>query len=420
VVSASELHLGRPPRDFDVAGYLEYNADLRGVLATSTDVVSHYLRHGRREGRRYYPHSSSDQPSIEALADVAARRPECVVALYELAYAQHTAGHPDRAVATLRPAREFAPADLRTTLLFVSALRATGALEEAARVEDELASIPGLNAAELAVNAALRDYLNAFTLPDARAVLEQVGRTRDWGRTSLVAAEISAAITGRRGFALVQLGEGQGAHVRLGPEDEARFAALYTANREAWPDGGSDSAARASDEADICSVPGWPQLEQAYEARGRRYPSLLNLHRWLAVQEGGPLLCDQKAPVDLHARGLLVPLLHRAERLAVLSARNELADYVQGRFGLSGVERIRASAAPEAVLAQLAEPQNGRLVLLDGGPHAISYALQIKRSGGVALDVGSPVDAWAVLDLRPEIGATPWPERRVYKARARG
>jgi hypothetical protein len=113
-------------------------------------------------------------------------------------------------------------------------------------------------------------------------------------------------------------------------------------------------------------------------------------------------------------------LLHRAERLAVLSARNELADYVQGRFGLSGVERIRASAAPEAVLAQLAEPQNGRLVLLDGGPHAISYALQIKRSGGVALDLGSPVDAWAVLDLRPEIGATPWPERRVYKARARG
>jgi hypothetical protein len=80
VLNADEAHLGALPDDFDVEGYRTHNPDL-AALETSPELVAHYLRHGRQEGRRYYAPLLPDTPSLAALTAEAERHPQCVAAL---------------------------------------------------------------------------------------------------------------------------------------------------------------------------------------------------------------------------------------------------------------------------------------------------------------------------------------------------
>jgi glycosyltransferase involved in cell wall biosynthesis len=52
-LSKLQAKWGKLPRDFDPAGYRSLHADLRG--RTDPEVIEHYLRQGRQEKRRYFP-----------------------------------------------------------------------------------------------------------------------------------------------------------------------------------------------------------------------------------------------------------------------------------------------------------------------------------------------------------------------------
>jgi hypothetical protein len=55
------------PEDFDAAGYLELNKDLRRKLTQPWEPAVHYLRHGRWEGRLYKP---NERPTIYDLENL--------------------------------------------------------------------------------------------------------------------------------------------------------------------------------------------------------------------------------------------------------------------------------------------------------------------------------------------------------------
>jgi hypothetical protein len=274
-------------------------------------------------------------------------------------------------------------------------------------------------------------------------VLAEVRRRYAWVSTSRVAAEIAAAITARRGFALVRLGDGEGVFARVNDEDEARHAALYAANRREWATllygEGFDPAATGYDrlvetlmsvsaEADVVGVPypAWLAHEYAISST-RGVPCLLNVHRWLLAHEVAPrpLLCDQAIHIELHRRGLLGPLLRRCDRLSVISSNAALPHLLRRRFGVDvDLHRIPAERYsghvrdPEAMagahfpdrfedlMARLAEPHHGRVFVIAAGTLAKFYAAEIKRHGGIALDIGSLADRWVDIASRPDHDAS--------------
>jgi hypothetical protein len=143
------------------------------------------------------------------------------------------------------------------------------------------------------------------------------------------------------------------------------------------------------------------------------------------AQPSGLGFCSQHVHIDLHLGGALERVIRSAGAVSVISCLQEIPALVTERFGITDVEfhripgekgssRVLGEAAvagshyPEVfnqLNAQLSKPHNGRLFLIAGGLLGKIYAATVRRHGGIALDVGSLVDAWTGHATRPGYGS---------------
>ena len=127
------------------------------------------------------------------------------------------------------------------------------------------------------------------------------------------------------------------------------------------------------------------------------------------------------AHLDLHASGFLAEIIAQARRISLISCLDGLPDLIKQRFGLEevtlyripgeqGSRHILGTAASQGIhypdayyrlQAKLSQPHDGELFLVAGGILGKFYAATIRRHGGVALDIGSIVDAWMGHMTRP-------------------
>lgn len=371
--------------------------------------------------------------------------PNWVAPSFEAAFLQRLAGEHALAARLLRQAQAYEPRNMRLLLFLIHMLYAAGEHEEAERAYHRgllLAEEPDLAALEemREFGLFLRDW------PKARALALMHRNEECYAQATVkeVADAAFAAVATQRPFALIRLGDGEGSCVNLGPEDEARFAALHSRNRAEltaiwfgaqfpWNDGAFRRLARqlprTALDADFIGLPyeGW--IEHEYQiASLRGIPTLVNLHRAFALlDEPGKAArsCSQLMHVDLAQAGVLPQIMRAAGRVSVISCLPEVADVIRARLDLSdvafyripGEQGSRAALGeavvagthfPEAfteIMARLEQPHGGRLFLVAGGVLGKFYAARIKQHGGIALDIGSVIDGWANKVTRPGVQA---------------
>jgi hypothetical protein len=178
-------------------------------------------------------------------------------------------------------------------------------------------------------------------------------------------------------------------------------------------------------ECDVIGMPYESWLRHEYSISSMRgVPSLVNVLRGLQTampKRGSHMLCSQQVHLDLHLHGSLERILKAAGAVSVVSCLPEVKELVGERFGLTdvnfykipgeqGSSRLLGEVAtvgthfPEVfhlLNKELSQPHGGRLFLVAGGLLGKIYAATIRRHGGIAIDVGSLVDAWTGRATRP-------------------
>lgn len=383
----------------------------------------------------------------EFLTELIQHSPALSAAYYELAFIHRLNGEHLRAATLLAQSLRSAGDDSRTRIFLAHMLHALGAHGDADRVLDSTAPETDAEALDLVCLFELGAFLRDWPLGRTLFLLEQIKARRRYLTSHDVGVSLEQALRHHAPFALVRLGDGEGACLRLGAADEHAFARLYGRNRAefsamwfgpefAFRDNGFLSLAqRLPTEIARCDVIGIPYaswIEHEYRICSLRgIPSLVNVLRSLdhgaALADAGRHvgLCPQHMHVDLHTDGVLEPILRRQRQVHVISCLDDLPALMQRRFGLDEVilHRIpgeRGSASllgeraitgthyPEAfarLMQDLAQPQHGRLFLVAGGLLGKLYAATIRANGGVAVDIGSIVDAWSGRYTRPGYGA---------------
>ncbi len=382
--------------------------------------------------------------SERILRGLTRKSPDYALGWYELGVLYRWSGRLAEALHPLSEARRCAPDDYRVNAMLAHLLYAEGRYAEADAI---LATVKPISDEEAAYVEPLREfgrYLQDFPLSRARELLGSVERQYDWVTTDRVAQEIGRAIDERRGFSLVRLGDGEGAHARIDAIDEARFAHLYRHIRADWAAalfGGNFDPVKTgyssvvstlmdvSMEADVVGVPYMSWVEHEYNISSLRgVPCLLNAHRYLLANPPAkkPLICNQIIHIDLFSRGFIEPIMRKAKSLSLISCLSGLPEVVKSNFGLDEVdlykipgekysEHLRSAESMEGVhfpyvywdiTRRLSKPLHGRVFLIAAGTLAKFYAATIKRNGGIALDLGSLVDGWMKIASRPGYDAT--------------
>jgi hypothetical protein len=359
-------------------------------------------------------------------------------ALYELGATHRWIGRPQRAMAAYRQAVDGAPDNFDYRQALAETLHALGRHAEAEAETDQLQPLTEAHAKRIAVLRSFGLYLKAHPQALAQRILSEIRREYGWIDAQAVAARIADAVAERRPFALIRLGDGEGAFAEVGPEDEVRFAELYGWMRADWvrflfgPDFDPDATGyttltrtlmTAATEADVLGLPYPNWVHHEYHiASPRGVPCVLNIHRNLLAHPPArrPVACDQVVHLQMHNAGLIEPIVRSARRLTVISCLTGLGDLIKARFELEDVRMIavpKEYTAPhlrdaahvdgaafpdsyEATMQALAQPHDGRLFIIAAGTLGKFYAAAIKRHGGIALDLGSLVDGWMRLPSR--------------------
>ncbi len=380
-------------------------------------------------------------PEAEAVFQhILDREPAYGAARYEISITHLLSGRPVEALlaAEAQLARE--PHDRRAALLAARLLQSIGAHEQANVL---LCSAAAALPEDAALFMQFGEYLKVYPRGVADHLCASLEASEHFLDTRRVIAAASEAIEQRRGFALVRLGDGEGAFMRMSPDEESRFARLYNHARidraHVWFAGELDLAASgfmdqafklagAVGAADVIGLPYRTWLEHEYgilSATG--VCSLVNALRAvrLVVRED-QAFCRQDVHVNSFDTGDLQRLLERQDRIGLISCHSELPARLQAVFGLTdvefhklpgekamrpalGEEAVSGRHFPEvfeAVMAALDRPLDGKLFLVAGGILGKFYCLRIKASGGVALDVGSLADRWMDARTRPGIDGT--------------
>lgn len=382
------------------------------------------------------------QGGEQLLLHLLARAPEYHFAHFELGAVRRWLGRPFDSMLAYRRAVELAPETFNYRFALAEMLHGLGRHDEASAHLRRLHPETDDQKQRIELLRAFADYLRAYPKVYAQHALVEIRRRYDWIGHHEVAERIEAAVTARTPFALIRLGDGEGAFARIGEADEARFARLYGWMREDWvrflfgPEFDAEATGYAEltrdlmatvGEADILGAPYPSWVEHEYNhVSARGVPCVLNIHRNLLAHPPAvrPRLCDQLVHIQLHNDGLIEPILRRAGRLTVISCLTGLGDLIRARFGLEEVEMIpvpREYSAPhlraddhvegeafpaayDQVLRRLSQPHEGRVFIVAAGTLGKFYAAAIKRHGGIALDLGSLVDGWMRLPSRADYG----------------
>lgn len=377
--------------------------------------------------------------------------PQLAYGWQEMGVLQARHGHDTAALALFERAAALVPADTQAARYLVLHRLRLGQPEAArAALHNHADASPGADISALLSQA---DFTEAFPAETALALAEKFEAGPGYLETEAVAARILAAIAAGTPLCLIRLGDGEGAWLDLGPEDRARFAPLYAANRRqtlrtwfgstALEDSAAFAAAMrraaaAAEAAGLLGIPHAARLEHEYElASTNGIASNLNILRWLNQIPPCPAraYCSQDIHVRLHLAGFFPRLFAQKVEFGLISCHAGLGMRLAEIFSIRLTRQLivpeeqgAASVDPEVIaltgltglalphfpviyqrhLAALAAPQQGRVWLIAAGVLGKIYAGAIAAAGGVALDIGSIADGWAGNITRPylrQIGA---------------
>lgn len=251
-----------------------------------------------------------------------------------------------------------------------------------------------------------------------------------------------AALRERRGFSMIRLGDGEGAFCRISSEDEERYRNLYRHCREdrarVWFNGEIDlitsgftetafGIRQAMYDADVLGLPYRSWVEHEYKFCGPTgVTCLVNALRLAKVPtvDRGQSWTTQQIHAELLQSNLLEQLIREHKNLSLISCMSEAPLALKNAFALDRVDfyKIPGEKAHLHLLGhdagegrhfpdrfkdlmhELNRPLHGELFLVAGGILGKMYCSRIKKSGGVALDVGSVIDAWMGRMTRPNYG----------------
>jgi len=160
------------------------------------------------------------------------------------------------------------------------------------------------------------------------------------------------------------------------------------------------------------------EVEKNLALHGARRIALL--HRCLSGLDLEPEhgYCSAWVHYDLQLAGGMAELLRGCESIGLITSRGQLADRLREQFGLEvrhyglpGMYRDLETSPDrhgyvnglEAILDQQLVEAPGMLFLVGAGLYGKLYCEHIRSQGGVALDVGSLLDAWAGIPSRPAV-----------------
>ena len=279
-------------------------------------------------------------------------------------------------------------------------------------------------------------YFQKFPLEATESALLALKSSSMWRSSAQVEATILAAIAGRGSFSMLRLGDGEGAFVTLGEEDEANYSHLYRTNRHnrmamwfgpefPWESNGFFEETMRLEEAiadaDVVAIPDLPWIRNAYKISSHvGIPSLSNVIRLSSIKQGGSFTSASIAK-ELHLRGAYKRILAAARRATLLTCLADLPLVVKDHFNLDAVDLIAIPGEEGSRLAlgenvhfgghypdvynhlcaELRRPWNGEVVLVAAGILGKLYTRLIGRNGGVAIDIGSLADMWLGKKTRP-------------------
>lgn len=373
------------------------------------------------------------------LEDIIRSQPATEAAYYELAFLHRLQGDHHEARRRLDVAAKLPNASFRTHLFLAHMLHVLGAHPEANAILEKAPVETPSDRHEIDVMFEFGRYVAAYPLGRSLVLLDELKERHAWLGAAEISERVKSALRSRTPFTLIRLGDGEGGVLRTGKHDEHSFRSLYERNRDElismwfgpsfdWRNNGFIDTAQGVLEniasCDIIGIPyeGW--LRHEYDiASLRGIPSLVNVYRALLQNDkpAGLCLCNQNIHMELHKGGYLAEILSMASEVSVISCLPEVATLLESRFQLRRVTfyQIPGEHGSKALLGagvtyeahypeafarlqqKLSRRLDGHLFLVAGGLLGKLYAITIRQNGGIALDLGSLVDAWVGRSTRP-------------------
>jgi hypothetical protein len=366
--------------------------------------------------------------------------PQCPFAYYERAISLLLRGRHVDALVSVERLVELRPDDYRGAMLAARLLQSIGDYDRAA-VMLCIAAREYMD--DAVIYAEFGAFLKRYPCSVGTLLSARFEAHPRFLNTGGVLAQVRAALAEKRGFAMIRLGDGEGAFMRMSEEEEQRgFSHLYARNRadraNVWFAGEIDlaesgflkQALKLRDlvrEVDIIGVPYRSWVEHEYRLLSVvSVSTLVNALRVVDDIAGEQqFFCRQDVHAHMKDIGELAKLVREQDEIGLISCHPGLPARLKDVMGVHDVEfhklpgekLFRAHLGEEAVsgvhfpdifnrvMTALDRPLNGKLFLVAGGILGKFYCGRIKASGGVALDVGSVVDAWVGAATRPGITA---------------
>jgi hypothetical protein len=347
----------------------------------------------------------------------------------QLAFLYRQDGDHARAASLLYLAVENAPGNVQLRRDLAHMLFAASYWTEA---ESILRPTPAANDTDRRALVAIRQfgaYVRRYPVSAALQMLSEVKARHVWLDHVACSEMLRKSIRTGSPLSLIRLGDGEGAMLRLGEDDENEFAMLYDTNRQnrisswfgnefQWRTNGffelSKDLVPAINGSTIIGMPDRARLISAYKiASPLVIPSLLNILRsCLEPGRSGirvSLLCTSAIHRDLHFGGHLERFIREARRVSVISCHAGLGDALKSAFDLLDAtvylipgEHRSASVLDESAFVeahypvvfdrlqkQLATPQLGRVFVIAGASSANSMR-ELSGKTAVSLWISDP------------------------------
>jgi tetratricopeptide (TPR) repeat protein len=358
-------------------------------------------------------------------------------ALYEMAVALSRQGRAAEALASLSDLQaEFGLVTYQAPLLALQYAR-LGRFPEAEDLLETALDRDSSFQHEFSICYEFVRYFQQFPPKRADALYDHVKKSYRHLSTAEIEGEIAAALLGGRPYVLLRMGDGEGSHTRISPEDEQAYADLYRSNRgefhqiwfshlnhlgsPAWS-AVMNAYDDAVEHADCLGGFDLALIRHEYRIGSRRgIPAMVNLLRAALVNQrrhpqraAATTATGLVIHYDLLLSGALERLLTGKTWIGLVSCHAGLPEALMRRFNIQHVEfyQIPGEVGRRHILgqestsgehfpgrydnlrAELATAPAGRLYLVAAGILGKVYCRQLQQAGGVVVDIGAVADLW--------------------------
>lgn len=242
-------------------------------------------------------------------------------------------------------------------------------------------------------------------------------------------------------FSLIRLGDGEGAWLSIDLEDEHSFQSLYKLNRSSFLQEWFDDKNLINNfdfvklmyemdaviaDADVVGITDEMRIHVEYQLGSTRgIPSCVNvLRKLLQITSSKPVsfsVCTAMVNLELMMGGFLEKLIAGKRKVGLISCHSELPEIIKqtlqvqevkfhkipgekGRKTIIGYEAAHGQHYPDvftSITKDISFTEPGMLYLVAAGSLGKLYCNFVKKSGGVAIDIGSVADIWLGKITRP-------------------